>query len=157
YWPEVYTNMPIVDASRKHPYGDTPSPKRFGTVSPLDPQLFATVEEYADALLAGKTDGRYSPLEVSDWLLVMPNGATRSIKDATEAGSTPTFKRLATDVAIQVNIGRFFASKFRASVAYALYQRTGEKRLLEIGISGYAEARQAWAQISSETTGVYVS
>jgi hypothetical protein len=160
YWPEIYTNMPIVDAGRKHPYGDTPSPKRFGTVSPLDPQLFTTVEQYADALLAGKSDGRYSPLEVSDWLLAMANAATRFIKDAnkeTKAGSTPTFRRLAADVAIQANIGRFFASKFRASVAYALYQRTGEKRLLEIGISAYTEARQAWAQIASETKGVYVS
>src|SRR5213075_2127016 len=34
YWPEVYTNMPIVDANRPHPYGDSPTPRRFGTVSP---------------------------------------------------------------------------------------------------------------------------
>ncbi len=46
--------MPIVDAGRSQPYGDTPSPKRFGTVSPLDPEFFSTIEEFADELVAGQ-------------------------------------------------------------------------------------------------------
>src|SRR5439155_530116 len=41
YWPEVYTSMSVVDPAVPHPYSDTPSPKRFGTVSPLDPALFS--------------------------------------------------------------------------------------------------------------------
>src|ERR1019366_4430326 len=40
FWPELYTNMPVVLDSEKSPYGDTPEPKCFGTVSPLDPRLF---------------------------------------------------------------------------------------------------------------------
>jgi hypothetical protein len=39
YWPEIYTNQSIVIESAKDPYSDTPPPKRFGTVSPLDPQF----------------------------------------------------------------------------------------------------------------------
>ena len=35
YWPEIYTNQSIVVANAHDPYGDTPAPKRFGTVSPL--------------------------------------------------------------------------------------------------------------------------
>ncbi|GAG33120.1 unnamed protein product, partial [marine sediment metagenome] len=42
YWPEIYTNMPIVDPERPQPYRDTPDPKRFVTVSPLDPALFSS-------------------------------------------------------------------------------------------------------------------
>ena len=61
FWPEIYVNMPIVnavDANRRHPYGDSPSPKRFGTVSPLDPEFFSTVDEFADELLKGEFSGR---------------------------------------------------------------------------------------------------
>ena len=43
YWPEMYTNMPIVDPNRAQPYRDTPEPRKFGTVSAFDPQLFSSV------------------------------------------------------------------------------------------------------------------
>jgi hypothetical protein len=89
FWPEIYTNMPIVDPARPHPYGDTPSPRRFGAVSPLDPELFSRIDDFADELLrtggSGKgtvpfrapceawsrenrdspLSGKYSPLEVA--------------------------------------------------------------------------------------------
>ena len=53
FWPEIYTNMPIVPGSEPSPYSDTPEPKCFATVSPLDPQTFSTVDEHAADLLAG--------------------------------------------------------------------------------------------------------
>ena len=68
FWPELYTNMPIVEGSSPQPYGDMPEPKRFGTVSPLDPALFSTIREHATDLLAGKASAKYSPLEVSAWM-----------------------------------------------------------------------------------------
>jgi len=41
YWPEMYYNMPIVDAQRPHPYGDTvDSQKRFGAVVLSIPKIF---------------------------------------------------------------------------------------------------------------------
>ena len=40
YWPEMYWNMQMTEANHKNPYSDTPTPKRFGTVSPLDPEFF---------------------------------------------------------------------------------------------------------------------
>ena len=65
YWPEIYTNMPIVEGSEAEPYSDTPAPKRFGTVSPLDPELFSTIEQHAAALLNNEATGKYSPIEVA--------------------------------------------------------------------------------------------
>ena len=50
FWPEIYANMGIM-ADSLQPYGDTPSPRRFGTVSPLDPQLFSRIDDHADAAL----------------------------------------------------------------------------------------------------------
>ena len=71
--------MPIVDEKRPHPYGDTPSPKRFSAVSPLDPELFASIDEFAGSLLAGEVSGKYSPLEVAQWLDDLANGAARHL------------------------------------------------------------------------------
>ena len=64
YWPEIYTNQSIVVENAKDPYNDTPSPKCFGTVSPLDPEMFAGIDEYVDHMASAK----YSPLEVAGWL-----------------------------------------------------------------------------------------
>jgi hypothetical protein len=65
YWPELYTNMPIVRGSEPSPYSDTPEPKSFGTVSPLDPQLFATIDEHATDEMGDAANPKYSPIEVA--------------------------------------------------------------------------------------------
>jgi hypothetical protein len=54
YWPEMYTNHPITNAKIKNPYTDTPTPKVFGMVSPMDPELFSSINEYAAELLKGE-------------------------------------------------------------------------------------------------------
>ena len=68
YWPEVYLNQSLVDAEHPGPYTDTPTPKVFGAVSPLDPQLFARIDDFADELLKGERSGKYSPIEVAQWI-----------------------------------------------------------------------------------------
>jgi len=70
YWPEIYTDIGIVgeDGSVETHYYDTPTPKRFGTVGPLDPEVFAGAEESVREALEGPPSGRYSPLDVAGWL-----------------------------------------------------------------------------------------
>ena len=68
YWPEMYLNHSLNDAMHPGSYSDTPAPKVFGNVSPLDPQLFYRINDYADDLLRGEVSGKYSPLEVAQWL-----------------------------------------------------------------------------------------
>lgn len=70
FWVEMSYNMPVVDPNRRQPYGDTPSPKRFGTVSPLDPQLFTRIDDFAEQLLRGETDGKYTPADVAATLVL---------------------------------------------------------------------------------------
>jgi hypothetical protein len=151
--------MPIVDPNRKHPYGDTPSPKRFGTVSPLDPQLFSRVDDFAGQLLEGKVSGKYSPLEIADWLLALADTATRAMAKAGKLAANseePAFRRLAADVAIQIGLGSFFAWKFRASVLFALHEQTNDRRSLQEALAAYRRARQAWAQLAKPAARVYV-
>ena len=86
FWPEINTNMPIVIGSEPSPYSDTPEPKCFGTVSPLDPQTFSTVEEHAGDLLAGSMNPKYSPIDVAQWLEDSAAAASDAL-DAARRGS----------------------------------------------------------------------
>jgi hypothetical protein len=61
------------------------------------------------------------------------------------------------DVAIQTGLGRFFASKLRASVLYAIYDRTGDATALEEACKAYGAARNTWARMARLAQGVYVS
>jgi hypothetical protein len=159
YWPEMGVNMSIVDEASSRPYGETPAPRRFGTASPLDPQLFVRAEEFADELLAGRASGKYSPVEVAQWLEDFAQTAAESLVAAESKvadRNAPAFRRVAVDVTAQLELGRFYAKKFRAAVLYALYLRTGESVALEAAITTYREAREAWARLAQATTGVYL-
>ena len=157
YWPEMYTNMPIADGARPHPYGDTPSPRRFGTVSPLDPVLFAGVDEFADELMAGRRSGKVSPFEVADWLEQMAGAAAEHLARLGPQDGLPgraDLERVTRDVAILIGLGRFFAGKLRAGVLYALFERTGDRGSLSSALASYRAARAAWVQLAEEA-GVY--
>ncbi len=142
YWPEMYTNMPIVDGDRKQPYSDTPKPKVFGNVSPFDPQMFATVNEYADAEVDGKRLDKISPWEVARWLDGLAKNAADSMAKV-PVKDTPEFRRWQLDVAIQSGLGEFYAGKLRAAVAWRKFERRKEE--FSWAVSRYATARAAWA------------
>jgi hypothetical protein len=152
YWPEVYTNQPIVDPRKKNPYTDTPSPKTFGNVSPFDPQLFSRVNDFAAELIKGDRSGKYSPVEVAQWLEDLADTATRQSIQT----NTPEFRRLAIDVSVEAGIGRFFGAKLRSAVLYGIHEQTGDRAALEEALKQYRRARDIWAQIADRTKSVYV-
>jgi len=144
YWPEIYTNQSLVEPSKTE-YTDTPSPKTFGNTSPLDPQLFSRINDFAEELLMGERSGKYSPIEVAQWL-----------EDLAATTQPVKARRVDIDVAIQAGLGRFFAAKFRAAVLYAIHERTGDRAALEEAIKSYRAARAAWAGLADHAKGVYV-
>jgi hypothetical protein len=150
YWPEIYTNQPIVEAGR-NPYGDTPAPKVFGNASPLDPQLFSRMNDFADELLKGERSGKYSPIEVAQWLEDLADTVAKNLPHV-----KPN-RRLTIDLEIQAGLGRFYAAKFRAGVLYRIHEKTGDRAALERALEQYRRARAAWAQIVERTKGVYVA
>jgi hypothetical protein len=162
YWPEIYTDMPIVSGpdgeTRPHPYRDTPSPKRFGTVTAMDPEVFSGVEEYVDEELSGRRSGRYPPPEVARWLEQLAGEAVRHLNVAAArvpARDDPEFRRWAIDVRVEAALGRFFAAKLRAATGYALYLRTGDVDALAEGLDCYRAARAAWVAAIDLTRGAY--
>ena len=160
FWPEMYVNMSIVDASRPQPYTDTPNPKRFGGVSPLDPQLFSRIEDHADGEIKGTPTGKYSPVEVAQWLEDFSQSAADNIAQARATAANPNapeFRRLAIDVTIQSALGRFFGQKLRAGVLYAIYERTGDRAALDAALKSYHSARDAYAHAAEVAQAAYVA
>ena len=144
YWPELYTNQSLVEPS-KDEYTDTFSPRTFGNTSPLDPQLFSRINDFAGELLEGERSGKYSPIEVAQWL-----------EDLAGAAQPVKARRVDIDVAIQAGLGRFFAAKFRAGVLYAIHERTSDRAALDEALKFYRAARAAWAGLADRAKGVYV-
>jgi hypothetical protein len=156
----MYLNQPIDDAARRHPYTDTPAPRVFGNVSPLDPQLFSRIEDFAAELLAAQRSGKYSPIEVAQWLEDLADASAGNLAEAEARASNRNgaeFRRMSVDVALQIGLGRFFAAKFRSAVLYAIYEKTGHRAALEEALKAYRHARAVWAQLAERAKGVYLA
>ena len=156
YWPEMYVDMPIVDGPNVDHYeGDSASPATFAGASSFDPQLFYRVVEFADDLVAGRRDGRYTPLDVVGWLEdLVATAETHLAEFGQPADDDLELRRVAIDVAALAGIGRFFAGKFSAALAHALYERTGQLAHLDRALAQLRGARDALAGVA-EVTGVY--
>ena len=158
FWAEIYDNMPIVLGSERSPYSDTPTPKCFGTVSPLDPQLFSTIADHTGNLLAGRANPKYSPIEVAQWLEDYTAESAKALVSARlEATShaSPEFRRIEEDVLIQNGLGTFFAAKLRSGVLFEIYQRTGSADAGQRALAQYKKAREAWTTMASRANNVY--
>jgi hypothetical protein len=139
YWPEVYLNMSIVDGNAPGPYTDTPRPRDFCHVSPLDPQIFSTAAECARELLnPDKRTGKYSPLDVARQLLIWSD----------QAGSSrpAPVDRAGSDAWIASGVGAFFAWKFRAAVLIQIFDATGNDAAKSAALQCYRAARNVWSE-----------
>ncbi len=156
YWPEMYWNMPMTEAYRRHPYSDTPAPKRFGTVSPLDPEFFLNCDEFADELLKGEYSGKLSPSWVAARLEDYAEQTLLSLRKLNVRDSrNAEFRRLKVDATIQAGLGNFFAAKFRAGVFYSLYLRMKDPKALRESLHENRAARAAWAELANVAKGIY--
>ena len=158
FWPEMYTNMPMIPGTEKPPYGDTPDPRVFGTVSPLDPRLFATAVEATRDLMANWPNPKYSPIEAAQWLEDLASAAEQGLQDARVKADRPgsaEFRRIEEDVLIQIGLGRFFAKKLRSAVLWEIGQKTGDAGVCGQAVAYSRQSREAWATMASRAKGVY--
>jgi hypothetical protein len=84
--------------------------------------------------------------------------AGRALRLAEAVSSTPTspaFRRTIVDVYAQIQIGRFFARKFRAGVSYALFEHTGDGQTLDRALTEYRAALAEWDELIRHTQGIY--
>jgi len=158
YWPEMYLNMSMADAAAGGPYTDTPRPHVFGTVSPLDPQIFATIEESSHAILQGESLAKVTAQEVARELerhsalainMLAPSNKPPDISD-------PAVRRAMIDIKIAAGIGEFFSHKIRAGLLWTMFNATGDEAVRAACVAEYKNARDAWAKLSDDAS-VYAS
>jgi hypothetical protein len=160
YWPELYFNQSMVDGEHYGPYNDTNQPRIFSHVGAFDPEMFMSPAEAAAELLAGKSGGRYSPLDAAAWLEDYARdaaGAAARGKAQMRRPGDAAYRRLALDLGLQIGTGRFFAAKLRAGVLYALYEQTQSRSALTEAVAQYRLARGEWAALVALSTGAYVA
>ena len=158
YWPEIYSNLPVSPVGTRRPYGaDMEGPVRFGNAPTFDPQLFATPREHAEALHAGRTDPRYTPLDVADWLQALADGCDEALLSIRRSNSydNAEVQRIAIDVGILSGMARFFAAKFRASVWVELFLISKVSELLDRAEAQLKRGHLAWASAADIARDVY--
>jgi hypothetical protein len=158
YWPEMYTNMTIVDEKLNTMYRDTPSPKVYGNASPLDPQMFVAINENVKDMLEGKSNSRYTPLEAAHWLDKCVADSDKNLAEAKAIArdkSSPEYRRAVLDVQVQSGLGKFFAAKIRSAALFAIYQQTGDPAVLDQAVAAYRKARDAWSVLANQANGAY--
>jgi len=155
-WYEMYANQPIVPGSAYVPYTDTPEPRVFSHVSPLDPQLFSTIAEHAADLLAGRANAKYSPAEVAAWLEALSDDSGRALAELGAPKDART-QRLVDDVEIQRGIAGFFAAKLRSGIYFTLWQQGKSRQAGEQALATYRSAQDAWARMAERAKTVYVA
>ena len=153
---EMAMNMPIV-AGGDIPYSDTPEPKVYGHVSPLDPQLFSTIADHAQDLLAGRRNARYSPAEVAAWLETFAATSEKALGRARTQSDAAEFRWLDEDTRIVNAMGRFYAAKLRAALLYEIWSSTRDAGAGRLALSHYEKARAAWAAMAERARAVYVT
>lgn len=157
-WTRRYLDLPVVAESDLGDGGHDTTEATFGQLGPHDRSLFASIDEFADDVVAGYRSGKYSPIDVADWLEQLAATAEANLVDADAAIESPTepaFRRLSVDVRCLLGLARFVAGKIRSSLTCALFARTREPAYLEQALATYTVARDAYAAAVEVSSGVY--
>lgn len=159
YWPEVYTNLALIEGSGRRAYGfDMEGPVRFGNAPTFDPAFFANAREYIELLLNGKASHRYTPLDVADWLDEMAHGCESAVLKATGTKSFGNIavQRMIVDIQICAGLARFFAERFRAACWAELFVATKVTTLMNRVIDHANRSLMAWEKIADTSRDLYM-
>jgi hypothetical protein len=160
-WVEMFTPTSILPVKGKALYSDSPVPHNVSAFSPLDPQLFISIDSYAQILVNNAMNARYHPLEVAQWIDEMATQSSsalaRAKKSAAGRMSSPAFRRAEQDILILNGLGSYFAALFRAALCYSLFQNTGDKKIAMESLKFYRSGLECWRAMSVQAKSVYVS
>ena len=158
FWPEIYSPISILPPVGRPLYSDSPAPHNVSAISPLDPQLFSTIDQHAKDLVSGAKNARYNPSEVIEWLETMVRVSTQSLAVARKDGSreeSAELRQVEEDILILNELGLYYADLFRAALFYSIYELTGDAAAGERSLGAYRRARDAWARAAARGDRIY--
>jgi hypothetical protein len=161
FWPEMLTPVSILPYTGRSLYTDSPAPHNVSAISPLDPQLFTTIDQHAKDLISGTKNARYNSSEVTAWLEAMVSTSTKGLAAArAAAGSkarTPEFRRAEEDILILNGLGSYYANLFRAGLYYSINVHQPEPDARAQCLVACRRARDAWATMAARAKTVYAA
>lgn len=161
FWPEMMTPVSILPLTGRALYTDSPAPHNVSAISPLDPQLFTTIDQHAKDLITGTKNARYNTSEVIAWLEAMVSTSTKGLAAARTAAEskarTPEFRRAEEDILILNGLGTYYANLFRAALFYSIHEQTGDPAAASQSLTACRKARDAWATMAARAKTVYTS
>ena len=161
FWPELYSPISILPPAGEPLYADSPAPHNVSAISPLDPQLFSTIDQHAADLLTDTANARYSPSEVIAWLEDLVETSIHSLNKARALDSvqakTAAFRQIEEDILILNGLGLYYANIFRAALCYSIHSRTGDPHAAEASLNAYRKARDSWDAMSQRASKIYAS
>ncbi len=161
FWPELYTPTSILPPTGRPLYTDSPAPHNVSAISPLDPQLFSSIDDYAKNIVAGKFDARYNPTEVASCLEFLVYRSTQYLDQArTKAGpraTSPGFRQAEEDILILNGLGIYYANLFRAALLYSIHEQTADPNAAAKSLAAYRKAREAWSTMAKRASTIYTA
>ncbi len=161
FWPEMLTTVQILPYTKSPLYGDNPAPHNVSAISPLDPQLFTTIDQHAENLVNNKPDARYNTSEVISWLESLVTTSNNALAKALAAAGAKTrtreFRRAQEDILILNGLGSFYAGLFRAGLLYSIHEKSGDPAAAQQSLAAYRKARQSWADFSARAKSIYAA
>ncbi|MFC5232868.1 hypothetical protein [Pseudonocardia zijingensis] len=156
YWPEVFLDIPLLGiADEDWASSEVPAPHAWGSVSPLDPAMFDTTDEYIAGLLAGCATGKHTPIDVAGWFDELAATAAAALDRIAVTGDALETRRVTIDVKVLIQLARFFAAKLRAGVDHGIAMRTDDPRRRSSAARHAASASDAYERILEIVDGVY--
>jgi hypothetical protein len=161
FWPEMLTPVSILPITGKPLYGDSPAPHNVSAISPLDPQLFTTIDQHAQNLNSGKAEARYNTSEVITWLEILAVRSSNALTEARAAAGVHAksleFRRAEEDLIILIGLAFFYANLFRAGLYYSIFGKTQDPVAANYSLSFYRAARVQWDTFSKRAQSAYAS
>ena len=161
FWPEMFTHLSILPIVGRPLYGDNPAPHNVSAISPLDPQLFTSIDQHAKDLISGTPNARYNTSEVIAWLEAMVRTSNTALESARAKAGTrshsPEFRRAEEDILVLNGLGSYYANLFRAALYYSIHQQNGDTAASAQLLVFIRKARGAWAAFSFRAKGVYAA
>jgi hypothetical protein len=161
FWPEMLTPVSILPYTARPLYTDSPAPHNVSAISPLDPQLFTSIDQHAENLVSGKPDARYNTSEVIAWLEAMVATSTKGLAAARIAAGknarTPEFRRAEEDILILNGLGTYYAYLFRTALLYSIFEENRDPFAAEQSMVFYQKARDAWGTMAKRAKIIYAS
>ena len=143
FWPEMYAGRSLVEDIQ---------------IEPSDPTQFYGIAEYAADAAKGRLSGKWTPLQVAQYLKGL-SAETHAAIDAVEQSGfrSAEWRGTALDFGMLADLAEYHACRLRAATGLAMQRETGEMGYLPGAVEAMREARDCWASLVKRANGVYAS